>query len=147
MVSLSSCEAEYYATCETSKSILFVKNFLLEMAQHNIISFDGFRAIPLFIDNRATKDYISNGKPSKKLRHIDLRHMFVKDLVRTSILAVFYVSTDANLADPNTKILAANKHQHDAPRLLGMIKVVHPPFHQLTRVGWAHYLFSLNVRY
>ena len=96
-VTLSSTEAEYYATSEIAKEVIFAKNLLEEIGvvlQYPIIiKCDNVGAI-----------YLSNNHcNSQRTKHIDTRRHFVREWVEDDILKILFVPTKDNTADIFTK--------------------------------------------
>lgn len=102
-VSLSSAEAEYVAISEATKEILFLKNLLSELS----IDFE----IILYNDNQSAQLLANNSIFHSRSKHIDLKHHFVRDIIRDKIFNLKYLSTEKMIADVMTKPLNKNKHK------------------------------------
>jgi hypothetical protein len=124
--SLSTCESEFYAACETSKGILHVRNFLRELSHFGIIDYDDTKPTPLFIDNRAAKLFIESNRPTQRMRHVDLRHLFILDLRAAGIILPIYVSSRVNLADLNSKLQQVSTYIRLVDPFLGILPQAHP---------------------
>ena len=59
----------------------------------------------LNVDNTAARDLAYNPEYHKRVKHIERRHFFVRELVEEHVLRVPYVHTDDNLGDFLTKAL------------------------------------------
>jgi len=70
------------------------------------------------IDNRAAIDWIKAGAPTRKSKHIDVRHYRLKHLLAEGLIDVQYVSSEDNIADILTKVLPVKVFC----RLSGMIQ-------------------------
>lgn len=100
LVALSSCEAEIVALSEASKETAHLRRFLSKLG-------DGpLEAISLSTDNGAARDLAYNPKHHEKTKHIERRHVYVRDLVEDNCIVVPCVSRTANMADFLTKPLA-----------------------------------------
>ena len=55
-----------------------------------------------------------------RTKHIDIRHHFVRDLVENGFMAIHYVPSDSNLADPFTKCLGRIKWANVTEKLIGI---------------------------
>ena len=61
----------------------------------------------LFLDNKSAIDVAHNPEHHGRMKHVQRRHFFVRELVEDHVIRVPYVSTDDNLADFFTKCLPA----------------------------------------
>ncbi len=100
-VALSSCESEIMAASEAAKD---VKHKAM-MADELGLELDG--PTSLSVDNKAAADTAYNPEHHDKVKHIERRHFFVRELVESGVLRVPLVSTVDNIADFFTKPLAA----------------------------------------
>lgn len=98
-VSLSSTEAEYVALCVTSCEVLFVKKLLEDLN----IFIDS--AIPIFEDNMSCITIAEEPKEHQRMKHIDIKYNFVRDLVKNGILQILYKPSKDQVADFFTKSL------------------------------------------
>ena len=71
------------------------------------------------VDNRATVDGAHSDKISKDSRHQAMRLAWLRDVVRSEIIAMTHVSTGKNDADIHTKILAGPAHSRIRGNLMG----------------------------
>ena len=115
IVATSSTEAEYVALSLGFKTILYLRNILLEL---NL--FDETKSIPLMEDNQATILMANNGSSTKRSKHIDVRYHFCKQQIKLGIINLKYCSTNEMVADMFTKPLEKLKFNQFVPRL-GMI--------------------------
>lgn len=104
IVALSSCEAEYVALSTCITECLFLKQLLENQALYI------FKPILIYEDNQACIK-MSNTLETKRSKHIDVRHHFVKDLVMEGNIKMIYVSSDCNYADLMTKSLSIVKFE------------------------------------
>ena len=98
-VALSSCEAEIVALNEASKECVFLDRFLSELG------FAASSPVRLATDNSAARDLSYNPEHHDKVKHVERRHFYVRELVEEQQLVVPYVSTVDNMADFFTKPL------------------------------------------
>jgi histone deacetylase 1/2 len=99
-IALSSCEAEYVALSQAAQEMVFLSGLI------NDIGIE-VREIPtLFCDNQGSVALASNSMCNKRSKHIDIRHHFIRDQVKSSKVKVTYVSTRENWADLFTKNLS-----------------------------------------
>ena len=68
-------------------------------------------------DSSSAKSIATRIGVSKLTKHIQLRYLYVQDLVATNIIRIRKVSTHMNYADPLTKILPQQALLHHLPHL------------------------------
>lgn len=113
-VALSSTEAEFVALATGVSELLWLKTLISELG----INVD--RPINVYEDNQSCIFALNNWEV-KRLKHIDIKYNFVKDLCRNKIINVQYLSTTEQPADVMTKGLPCDqfvKHREN----LGMCK-------------------------
>ena len=96
-VTLSSTEAEYVATSEVAKEVIFAKQVIesmgIKLQYPIIIKCDNVGAI-----------YLSNNHTtSQRTKHIDVRYHFVREYIEDGVLKVLFIPTEDNDADIYTK--------------------------------------------
>ena len=110
-VSLSSCEAELLAmTHMTAESIMIgnVCRFLLKISSCVISpEFD----FVVYTDSSSAKS-IAQRRGVGRLKHLDIRLLWIQRFVRERFLRLKKVNTIDNVADLNTKNLTANRRQY-----------------------------------
>jgi hypothetical protein len=96
-VTLSSTEAEYYASSEAAKELLFVYNLIksmgLELQMHMI----------LYVDNTGAIYLANNYSTGQRTKHIDIRAHFVRELIVDELLRIVFIKSEDNDADIFTK--------------------------------------------
>lgn len=102
IVAISSSEAEYVALASCVTECLFILQLLENM------SLEIIKPIEIYEDNQACIK-MAQSFETKRSKHIDVRHHFLKDLVNTKIIRLQYISTENQVADIFTKALSANK--------------------------------------
>ena len=115
-IATSSGEAELYSIGLGTSECLFVKSLLIEM---NITSRVNIR---VFTDSSAGKSMSTRFGASKKTRHVELRFLFMQELVQQGILQVKKVAGTSNPADVLTKYVSREVLQ----RHLGTLGVGYP---------------------
>lgn len=106
LVTLSSCEAEYVALCETAKELIWLRNLVRDFG----IQIEG--PINIKTDSQSAMAMTSNQKLNNRSKHIDIRFHFIKDMVEQKQLQLEYVPTEDNQADMLTKPLGSVKLKH-----------------------------------
>lgn len=114
-VATSSCEAEFTAACEAAKSICYVRSILDEI---NIPQTD---ATTLFIDNQGALLMADAQQPTKRTRHIDIKHFKIQEWVEQDIIAMKKINTHDNRSDAMTKALNGTLFYRHMDRIMGRI--------------------------
>jgi len=96
-VTLSSTEAEYVAAVEGGKEIKWMRNILTEFGYPPSL------ASTLFIDNKSGINVLKNPEHHGRMKHLDLRHYWLRDAVQDSIISPVYIPSAQNVADILTK--------------------------------------------
>ena len=86
-VATSSSEAEFTAACEAAKSICYVRSILDE------IDVPQDSATLLFIDNQEALSMADAKQPTKRTRHMDIKHFKIQEWVERDIVSMRRVST------------------------------------------------------
>ena len=95
-VSLSSAEAEYMAISSAGQEVKFLSNLLKEI-------FNWTGRCVVYEDNQACIAMTQNPQFHQRTKHIDIRHHYIRDLVRTGLIELVYCPTDKMVADVLTK--------------------------------------------
>ncbi len=103
-VALSTVEAEYVAMSRCAQQMVWMQTWLDEVeiahALPGIIRGDSRGAIAL---SKTTKDH-------GKVKHIDIRHHYLRELVKSGVILFEQIPSSDNLADLFTKPLARDHH-------------------------------------
>ena len=102
VVSLSSCESEWYAAVSASCDLLFIKQCL------EAILPDPIQAV-VRLDNSAARQLAHRQGPSNRTRHIDARLFWVQERVQAKELLCRPVSGLCNPSDISTKVLSEKR--------------------------------------
>lgn len=94
-VSLSAVEAELVAGSEAAREVLFLRNLLRELGYHPKPT--------VFTDSMGCIQVAKDPAQHWRLKHIDTRYFFLRDLVQTNTIEVKHVPTSMNPADLFTK--------------------------------------------
>jgi hypothetical protein len=105
-VALSTTEAEYMAVSRAAKQILWMYS---EMAE---VGYVQEKPGILYNDNSGAVALTKNTKHNSHVKHIDIRHHFIRECVENGDIFVLHVSSANNLADLFTKALGCVIHQH-----------------------------------
>jgi hypothetical protein len=96
-VTLSSTEAEYYASSETAKELQFIHNLVISMEKNLELP------IIMNVDNTGAIYLANNYSTGPRTKHIDIRTHFVRELIIDGILKIVFVKSEDNDADIFTK--------------------------------------------
>lgn len=101
VVALSSSEAEYVSLSSCCTECIFLGN-LLHNIQINVFP------ITIYEDNQSAIK-MAHTLETKRSKHIDVKHFFVKDLVSNKQVIIKYLQTNEQIADTLTKALPESK--------------------------------------
>ena len=112
-VALSTVEAEYVAMSRCAQQMIWMQSWLDEVAISH--------TLPGLIkgDNRGAIALTKNTKDHGKVKHIDIRHHYIRELLESGAITVEQVSSSDNLADLFTKSLPRDHHH----RLLNALNI------------------------
>ena len=111
-IALSSAEAELYAINTGATEALHLRNLLMELFNVQKVN------IKIHTDSSSGKSMATRIGSSRKAKHIDLKHLFIQQLISHDIVRLNKIPTNQNPADisPNT---SQQKHSTDTCRQLG----------------------------
>jgi Reverse transcriptase (RNA-dependent DNA polymerase)/GAG-pre-integrase domain/gag-polypeptide of LTR copia-type len=112
-VALSTVEAEYVAMSRCAQQMVWMNSWLDEVKIEH--------TLPGLIrgDNRGAIALTKNTKDHGKVKHIDIRHHYIRDLVKSGEIIIEQVPSEENLADLFTKPLPRDQHH----RLLNALNI------------------------
>ena len=97
---------ELVAAVTAMKESIFCRNILVELGFT-----EGFRSVPVYIDNMSALHVAGNRAFSPRAKHIALRYFFVQELVKEGKITIHFVKTEKQLADLGTKHLKRHRHR------------------------------------
>nr|GEX26113.1 hypothetical protein [Tanacetum cinerariifolium] len=102
----------------TSGSAQFLgdKLILWMRSQLTDYGFD-FNTIPMYCDNRSAIALCCNNVQHSRLKHIDIRHHFIREQVERDAVELYFMTTDYQLADIFTKTLPRQRFEFILSRL------------------------------
>jgi hypothetical protein len=103
-VALSTVEAEYVAMSRCAQQMVWMSSWLDEVEIKH--------TLPGLIkgDNRGAIALTKNTRDHGKVKHIDIRHHYICELLESGKIAIEYVPSAENLADLFTKPLPRDLH-------------------------------------
>ncbi len=125
-VALSTCEAEYYALCEAGQTAKYLNGLIHEMINGCPLTEDALLpCVNLFEDNQSCIKFSENDMYKSEMKHIDIRHFWLKEEIQLGHFKINYIQTHDQPADILTKPLGKNKHRR-LTKLLGVVPVPCP---------------------
>ena len=121
-VALSSAESEFYAIASAANELLHVKHFVEEAQLFQV------RELQILTDSSSAKSIASRQGVTKRTRHLDVRFLFLQDLVQKGDLRLVKVPGENNSADLFTKYVSKDilqKHSRDAGLQFEEMQQVH----------------------
>ncbi|GJX02897.1 hypothetical protein Tco_0188813 [Tanacetum coccineum] len=96
IVATSTIEAEYVAAANCCGQVLWIQNQMLDYGLN-------FMNTKIYIDNESTICIVKNPVYHSKIKHIVIRHHFIRDTYEKKLIPVLKIHTDDNVADLLTK--------------------------------------------
>ena len=112
-VALSSTEAEFYALSEAGKLALYIRSIL------NELHIPQEAATAIYEDNQGCLFMAAAKKPTKKTRHVEIRHYALLDWIDQDLLEIKKIHTHDNCSDTLTKPLAKTLFYRHTDTLMG----------------------------
>ena len=113
VVSLSTCEAEFYAFTEGGKEAIYLRRIWSEIQTQQVCSDDSSsESVKLHCDNNSAIAVVKNPAEHKMMKHVDIRHKWIQERVRNGNFQVEYVPTKENVADLFTKGLLRPRFEY-----------------------------------
>lgn len=104
LVALSTCEAEFVALSEACRAASWIRKLLIDMKESMT------KPTTILEDNQSCLNLVEQEERlSDRSKHIDTRFHFVKDYIKSGLVACKYCPTEKMLADVLTKPIAAAK--------------------------------------
>jgi len=97
IVSLSTTEAEYVAAVAAGQELAWLRNLFYEMG------YKPTRPSKLYIDNQSAVQVAKNPEHHGRLKHLDLRYYWLRDIVALKKIEILYCPTNEMPADSLTK--------------------------------------------
>jgi hypothetical protein len=111
IVALSTMEAEFISAVSAGQEIVWMRSFLGELGY----SFDAPSL--LLVDNQLAIQVAHNPEHHGRMKHLDLRFFWLRDMVNSGVIAVRYIPTADMAADLLTKALTCVKVAAALPQL------------------------------
>ena len=111
----SSTEAEFTAATEAGKYILHLRTILKEI---DILQ---EQATVLFEDNQGALMMANASRPTKRTRHMDIKHFIVQNWVEEDLLCLHRIPTADNFSDAMTKSLGGTLFYRHMNYIMGKV--------------------------
>ena len=112
-VALSSCEAEIIALSEAAKDVVYLRKLVNDLGAPEP------DPSKLRTDSQSARDVSYNPEQHDRMKHVERRHFFVRDMVEKFELEVPFVRTHENIADFFTKPMVKEaKRFHEFRRII-----------------------------
>ena len=113
-IALSTCKAEIIALSEAAKDVVYLRKLVRGLG----VPEPG--PTPLATDSQSARDVSYNPEHHDKMKHVQRRHFFVRDMVESFEIEVPFVRTAENLADFFTKpIKSASQFRYLRKQIMG----------------------------
>lgn len=116
VVSLSSTEAEYRATVDAAKELIWLQGICLDL-KVNVPD-----VITLFNDNQGSISLAQNPVFHARTKHIEVHHYWIREKVEAKTFSISYIPTGDMIADLCTKSLERVLHERFCERLGLLVK-------------------------
>jgi hypothetical protein len=116
---LSSAEAEYMALSAAVQEAIFLRALL------KFMGFEQLAATEIAVDNQACIAMSQNQTMHRRAKHIDIRHHYIREKVKSGEIVLAYIPTGDNVADIFTKALPRDSFRKHAHTLLGKQACLH----------------------
>jgi len=114
VIAHSSTEAEFVAACDTAKLILFYCSLLDD------IGISQTEATVMYEDNNGALLMANAQQPTRRTRHMELKHFAILDWVEQDLLILTHIPTSLNVADAMTKPLEKTLFYHHYDKYMGL---------------------------
>lgn len=112
-VALSSVESEYIALSSATQELVYLRQLLED------IGYPQSSPTVIYEDNQGAIQLADNhGTYSKRTKHIDVRHHYLRDIIKNGWLLVRHIPTESQNADVLTKALVASKFRVGCAQLM-----------------------------
>nr|GEX20487.1 retrovirus-related Pol polyprotein from transposon TNT 1-94 [Tanacetum cinerariifolium] len=102
---MSLAEAEYMALSVSCAQLMWMRIQLQDYGLH-------YNKIPLYCDSQSAIAISCNPVQHSRTKHIHTRYHFIKELVKNSIIELYFVRTEYQLADMFTKALPEDRFKY-----------------------------------
>ena len=105
-IALSSCEAEIIALSEAAKDVVYLRKLVRGLGEPEP------GPSTLATDSQSARDVSYNPEHHDRMKHVQRRHFFIRDMVESFEIEVPFVRTADNIADFFTKPMKSASQFH-----------------------------------
>ncbi|GJX06150.1 hypothetical protein Tco_0194082 [Tanacetum coccineum] len=105
-------EAEYMALTEAVKENIYLKGLLIELGVN-------LRSVVVNCDNQSAIHLSRNAMFHERMKHINVRYHFIREIVESKEIGVAKIGTKDNAADAFTKVVPSPKFKY-CMKILGV---------------------------
>jgi hypothetical protein len=114
-VAQSSTEAEFMAAAEAGKYVLYLRTIMQQ------IGLEQHHASIMYEDNQGALMMAQAGQPTRRTRHIDIKHFAIQDWVSQDLLSFKRIHTSDNSSDALTKATSRTLFYRHNDHIMGRI--------------------------
>ena len=100
-------EAEFVACYEVMSQVLWLRNFIYGLKIVDSIA----RPLKFYCDNAAAIFFAKNDKSGSRSKHIEIKHLVVRDHIKNQEVDIQYISIGLIVAEPMTKGLSSKQYK------------------------------------
>ncbi|XP_038106891.1 secreted RxLR effector protein 161-like [Culex quinquefasciatus] len=104
-VTLSSMESEFVALCDTSQEAVWLLTLMEDFGEPEQ------KPLTIKEDNQSCIKFVAAERTTRRSKHVDTKHCYVKELCERKVLQLEYCPTEDMIADVLTKPVGAVKHR------------------------------------
>lgn len=104
-VTLSSMESEFVALCDTSQEAVWLLTLMEDFGEPEQ------KPLTIKEDNQSCIKFVAAERTTRRSKHVDTKHCYVKELCERKVLQLKYCPTEDMIADVLTKPVGAVKHR------------------------------------
>jgi len=119
---LSTTQAEFTAACDAGKYILYVRTIL-----EDSIGLEQTDVTILYEDNQGALLMANAQRPTKRTRHMHVKHFAIQQWVAQDLLTMKRISTNDNYVDVLTKATGKTLFYRHMDYIQGYIKPAYAP--------------------
>lgn len=110
-VATSTTNAEFVAASVNCAEVIWVRSFLKELGREQK------NPTLLYLDNQSAIKLIINQQIHTKIKHLDVKYMFIREVHESGEIKIKYIETSLQLADILTKALAHKQFSYLKSRI------------------------------
>ena len=113
LTATSTMEVEFVPCFEATSHDAWLKSFIYGLKIVDTIS----RPLRIFCDNSTTVFMAKNNKSGSQSKHIDIKYLAIREIVKDNKVVIEHISTKLMIADPLTKGMPPFKYKDHVKRM------------------------------